>query len=428
MASIRQRGAVWYVRYRDEHGKQQEVKAGPDKGVARKIASDIQGRIQGIKTGTIDPAIIQQQEAARRPIEEHVNDWHDYLINVRNREVRDAGIVRDRASRVLESAKVLRLSMITSEAISEALDQVRRLKGRSGRKTMSDRTALHYTRAIKSFVTWAVKKRRLLHDPLSDLETPGVHDAHKRRALTPEDATTLIRSTREAPTRFSLSGEDRSALYLVALITGFRANELRQLRPEDFHLTGEAPEVILSGRFTKNGKDAAQPVPTSLVPALATWLASKPTGEPVWGDLTRQTADMVRFDLKFANIKNYENYAFHTLRHTMVTMVVKSGATTKEAQALARHSDVRLTMDTYTHLGRYDTHTSINKHPLAHVLPTNPVSECLTGTHDTPVFLGQNETVGDRARHAVVSTEPKVSGSNPLGCIQVQTPVIAGVF
>jgi integrase len=403
MASLRKRGEVWYVRYRDQFNKQVEIKAGPDRAVARRMANELEGRVQGIKAGTIDPAIVEQQEAARRPIEEHVNEWHDYLINVRRREARDASIVRGQVLRVLKFARVRRLGEVTFEAVCEGLARVRRTKGRSGREALSDRTAFHYVRAIKAFTAWAVKKRRFLRNPLSDLEMPAVHDARERRALDPDDAAALIRSAREAPDRFGLAGEDRSMLYLVALISGFRAGELRQLKPEDFHLSGDCPEIVLSGRSTKNDKDAAQRVPTALVPALAAWLASKPTGEPVWGHLTRLTAEMIRVDLGLANINNYKGYNFHTLRNTMVTMVVRSGAGTKEAQALARHADVRLTLGTYTHLLGHDVHAAINKHPLAHALPTTGVSACLTGTHDGPVFPGQNETREDTARPAVGS-------------------------
>ena len=37
MASLRKKGKVWYVRVRDESGRQREVKAGPDKSVAQSI-------------------------------------------------------------------------------------------------------------------------------------------------------------------------------------------------------------------------------------------------------------------------------------------------------------------------------------------------------------------------------------------------------
>ena len=45
---------------------------------------------------------------------------------------------------------------------------------------------------------------------------------------------------------------------------------------------------------------------------------------------------------------------FHALRGTFITMLVKGGATVKEAQQLARHGDPKLTMNVYTKLGVND--------------------------------------------------------------------------
>jgi hypothetical protein len=44
MASLRRKGKVWYVRVRDESGRQREVKAGPDKSCAQSIARDLESK------------------------------------------------------------------------------------------------------------------------------------------------------------------------------------------------------------------------------------------------------------------------------------------------------------------------------------------------------------------------------------------------
>ena len=41
---------------------------------------------------------------------------------------------------------------------------------------------------------------------------------------------------------------------------------------------------------------------------------------------------------------------FHALRHSYITHLIRSGANPKVVQVLARHSDIRLTMQRYTHL------------------------------------------------------------------------------
>jgi integrase len=45
----------------------------------------------------------------------------------------------------------------------------------------------------------------------------------------------------------------------------------------------------------------------------------------------------------------------HCLRHTFATLLARSGVSPGVAQKLMRHSDIRLTMNTYTHLDLADT-------------------------------------------------------------------------
>ena len=54
---------------------------------------------------------------------------------------------------------------------------------------------------------------------------------------------------------------------------------------------------------------------------------------------------------------------FHALRTTYITLVVKSGASVKEAQELARHSDPKLTMNVYTKLGVHDLAGALDRLP-----------------------------------------------------------------
>ena len=45
----------------------------------------------------------------------------------------------------------------------------------------------------------------------------------------------------------------------------------------------------------------------------------------------------------------------HCLRHTFATLLARNGVSPSIAQKLMRHSDIRLTMNTYTHLELADT-------------------------------------------------------------------------
>lgn len=51
---------------------------------------------------------------------------------------------------------------------------------------------------------------------------------------------------------------------------------------------------------------------------------------------------------------------FHVLRHSFITSLVKGGVSPKVAQALARHSKITLTMDTYSHLNIHDHRSALD--------------------------------------------------------------------
>ena len=53
----------------------------------------------------------------------------------------------------------------------------------------------------------------------------------------------------------------------------------------------------------------------------------------------------------------------HCLRHTFATLLSKSGVVPRMAQELMRHSDIRLTMNVYTHLKLIDTAGAVESLP-----------------------------------------------------------------
>ena len=76
---------------------------------------------------------------------------------------------------------------------------------------------------------------------------------------------------------------------------------------------------------------------------------------------------MIKADLQAAGIDFRDaggRYAdFHSLRHTFITNLVRSGAHPAVAQALARHSTITLTMNRYTHIMREQETAALAKLP-----------------------------------------------------------------
>jgi integrase len=110
----------------------------------------------------------------------------------------------------------------------------------------------------------------------------------------------------------------------------------------------------LSGDSTKNHEDAYQPVRPAFATDLARWLKGKPASEAVLPGLWhKKAAAMFRADLTAAKVPYRVDgrvLDFHALRGTFITSLSRAGVHPKTAQILARHSDIKLTMQTYTHL------------------------------------------------------------------------------
>ena len=231
-------------------------------------------------------------------------------------------------------------------------------------KGRSVKTSNLYLAAVKQFAGWLVLNRRLADNPLAHLAGGNVSRdrRHDRRALPAEELAAILREALASTRTFrELTGRDRHFLYLAAMTTGYRAGELAELTPEAFRLDDDPPAVVLGAHCTKNQRTALQPLPPDVAEALGDYLVCKPAGLPVWpGGWVDNAADMLRIDLDAAGIPYAVDgpdgplYAdFHSLRHSFIALLDRSGATLKEAMQLARHSDPKLTMAVY---GRAQLH------------------------------------------------------------------------
>jgi integrase len=299
-----------------------------------------------------------------------------------------------------------------------ALADLRRsdIKGRRGNEKLSDGSIHHHGRAIKAFSRWLRKAKRSQDDKLLDLSVPPVIVARKRRALSTAEVAVLIETTRTEPRRADIDGPDRAILYAVATGTGFRLGELQSLTPESFDLDSSPPSVSCKPAYTKNGKPAVQPIRDELAELLRPWLAGRTPGEPVFVLYHDQIARVLRMDLEVARVENAADYDFHSLRHTYITAVVKSGCSVKVAQELARHADPKLTLNTYSHLTIHDLAEGLSG--LAHKLPTIGVSAGLTGTDGGSSISspGLTQTVPGGQPGGMGMTTKKASG-RPAPCV-----------
>ncbi len=334
------------------------------------------------REGLIDDRAEAIAAHSKRAVGEHLADYRAYLTAKRNTAAHVRGAV-NAATVILDAAKVKSLADLSPSRVLSAVNEL------NGGKA-SARTRNRHLMATRSFVRWCIHDGRLAADPLAGVKgfNLAVDRRRKRRPLDDAELRALIAEAARGPVYRGLTGEDRAMLYRLAVGTGFRAMELASLTPGSFQLDGDNPAVVVAAAHSKHRREDRQPIRADLADVLRPWLACKPEGEPVFAGNMARSAEILRFDLRRARarwIKETPDRAerrkrastaflremddsgrcvdFHALRATFITSIVRSGASVKVAQTLARHSDPKLTLNTYTTLGVHDVRAGLDGLP-----------------------------------------------------------------
>jgi integrase len=387
MASFRKIRGNWFFRYTDGDGKKRERKGCSDRRVTEEMARAAETEAAKVRTGMIDPRDVAYGDHEARPLDEHLDDWHAFLVG-KGSTLNYATLCRVRVARLIDLGRIGRISDLSPSRVQATLKAVR--DGDKTHNGLSLRSLHHYTRVVKGFSRWLWRDGRATEDTLAHLTSPNpdADRRHERRALTLEEMARLIQTAETGPVVLTLPGPDRAALYRVALGTGFRAAELGSLTPESFHLDDDTPTIIVAAAYSKRRRDDVQPIRPDLADALRPWLSTKAGGAPVFRIDSHHTAHLIRADLKAAGIPYVDASGrvadFHALRHSYITALAMSTAPVKVVQSLARHSTPTLTLGLYSHVQLYDQTAALDALP-DQSGPTTPRTEAATlaatGTH-----------------------------------------------
>jgi len=252
------------------------------------------------------------------------------------------------------------------QAGGEALERYladRREKGSAYRTINADLIA------VRSFCRWLLTKKRMREDPTSGLRRLNVDEDRRRerRPLTDEESQRLIDATSRSSREYQhLTGKDRAVIYTLAQRTGLRRGELRSLKPYSFELRSDPPTVQIEAANSKRRQRDLLPLPHDVAETMREYLAGRTPNERLWpGSWWYRAAEMLRLDLADANIEPVDAQGkvvdFHGQRTTFITALARAGVLPAMAQKLARHSDINLTMGTYTRLQMTDMVGAVDK-------------------------------------------------------------------
>lgn len=273
-------------------------------------------------------------------------------------------LCRQRLTRVFKAMKTQTLSDLNAQQALSALKKW---------KTLSLGTKNHYIRALKCFSHWLIRERYLRDDPFIGLRCFNAKTDRRRvrRPFTDAEFSALITTVEGCQKRY-LGGDwqflpaDRVMLYRLAVFTGLRAKELSTLTIQSFDLTSKTLTVDASN--TKNRKRAVLPLNetlSTLLPAFFQRLKGDALFPGSW--ITGRIAGkMLQRDLVRSGISSSTPGGvldFHSLRYTFISNLAKANVHPAKAQRLARHSDINLTMNVYTHLDVDDLRQAVDSLP-----------------------------------------------------------------
>jgi len=228
-----------------------------------------------------------------------------------------------------------------------------------------------YLGAMLSFLNWLVNSDRLPENPLR--RVPKVKDFEQkrpRRACTDEEATRLL----------AVAPPERRLIYLLALHSGLRRDEMATLEWRDVFLDEAAPCIRLRASKSKNRKGDTVWLHPELVEELR---ANRSGGVKPSALVVRMFPRLRAFkkDLAAAGIAFEDEFGrrfdLHAARKTFNTRMATNGVPTRAAMHAMRHSEERLTTQVYTDA----THLAVAQHvaSLPRLLKPAQVSAIVSG-------------------------------------------------
>lgn len=389
---VRVRSPIWTAKYRDANGVINEVSTGcRDKQAAQNVLNQLASRAEKVAAGVLSLEEVDIAKHQHVPLTQHILDYLESL--------RERGRNQDR---IKTSGTYL-----TNDATACGFKYLRDLSATKLRKwlnsqnEMSAATYNWHSEIWTAFGWWLCGKRlegkrpvlngekRLSSNPFDGFGKKDVESDRKRRAraMTSPELARLVDAARRRPLEDALTvrsgankgqqiarvsdatrdklerlGQERALIYKSLVLTGLRANELRTLLVRDLSF-GDLPFLKLSKSNEKNRKGSTIPLREDLATELKRWVEGKERSDRVF-NVPRGILRIMNRDLKLANIPKVDEDGYvvhiHALRHSFGTHLSAAGVAPRVAQAAMRHSDIKLTMNTYTDARLLDTASAVN--------------------------------------------------------------------
>ena len=376
----------YVVRYTDHTGKaRQKSTRTTDRRLAERFARDLQVKVDARKNGMIDDHASAFEQSIKKPLHEHIEEYLSSCVDSGQATRRLKGKTKHLYA-VASFMHATRLSDLQPDAFRQWM---RSLKD-SG---LSPNTVNEYRCTVVAFLNWCEQDGRIPSNTLkhvSKLTTVGVKFRNRRALSDDEVARLLATAFEQDQLNIDRDWSPRHPVYLVALFTGLRKNELKQICWSDVDL--ESASLHVRAEVSKVKRQDDIPLHSEVVKALADM---KPEG--VCGRV-RVFANIpilrtFKLDCTRAGIplKDSEGRTvdFHSLRTTFSTRMIRQGIQPAYVQRLMRHADIKTTNNHYTDLRLHDLDSAVNQLSLP---VEQPVELRATGTDDPSQTITETVT------------------------------------
>jgi len=413
---VKTKSKKWWGRYTDALGREKRVPLATDRRAAQAMLQELVQRVERQQAGLEDPA----EEQMRRPIADHLADFETYL---RARDVTDGhvSVTLTHVRKMIAAGRWRCVGDIDATSVTRFLGDLR-ARGRSAqtynhylksikhfarwleRERRIIRNPIAHMSRLNVKADCRHPRRALSTDEFQRLVTAAENGPPIEGISGPDRAMIYLIAAWTGFRKgeigsltvqsFDLDAEVPTATVAAAfskrrredsqILHPYLVEKLRKwldtrgaVEPDEllFPISARAGVTVTRGdgtifyrrhsatRLKKTGRKSLPAAPErkthvmmydDLAAARRVWIAEAEGDKKE--HRRRQRSDF----LAYCNHAGL--YAdFHSIRHTFITNLCKANISPKTAQTLARHSDIRLTMEVYTHVDREEQIDAIRK-------------------------------------------------------------------
>ena len=290
-----------------------------------------------------------------------VDDWRAHLALLV-----DTGEISDNTRSAYQRGWDKFLSWVMNQDINQVgADDIRGwLRYLKQEKGYRPNTVNAWLAGVRSFFSWAVGSRRLLHNPTEGVrgaKRKGTSKTHKRSVLTNAE----IRRVLAQPDRETDQGKRDFAIMTIMAYTAARTIEIHRADLADLETQNDHLVLFVQGKGDEETGDFIVISHPEAENAVYDWLSVRGNSPgPLFTSLSNRAKGgrlslksvrrMVKGYYKAAGVQDNGKKTTHSLRHTAITNAVLHGAPVHKVKSMARHASIETTMIYYHEVDRLE--------------------------------------------------------------------------